>query len=123
MITVVPYKYYQEVRKGGAVDNLNVLPAPFSLTGASTNNVLAAGASGKIHRVMAVNYSSTGVSALVFKSANTTTIGRVDLAAAGNDKLIPWDAGYFETVAGEALTVDAGTTAITGTVYYVTYTP
>lgn len=121
MITACPYKYYQEIRKGGAVDNLPLLCKPL-VAGVANNQEFIPAVTDKIIRVMGYDLFSNSLVTFEDGSGGSTLYTMDGANGLPVQKEIK-DCGYFETTAGVGLYGDVATNTARMNIFYVVYTP
>lgn len=89
-----------------------------SIAASASDSSLVAAVTGKKIRVLAVviNQGDTTPSTVTFNSASAAISPALKAAANGGFVLPYNEVGWFETVAGEALTVDTGAGSTTGVI-------
>lgn len=104
-----------------------VFPA-IEASGTTGNKLLIAGVAGSVHRVIGwiAQGSTATAAAFRLRTAIAGSYLMAPLQVPGNtafpaDKQNMWDAGYLETVAGDALYVDVTAAALNGTFFCITY--
>lgn len=125
--TVCPYKYFQEVRPGGAVE---VLPLQSVSNGFAIgiNQTVVAAVTGKRIRVIGYIVQSSTVTQSTYGFINGSGGASLSSFVAPPSTAAPFSVpiknpGYFETSTGTGLFINVATAAIIVNVFYVIYTP
>src|SRR6185369_14513429 len=103
-------------------ERLKMARDPISAATSGAGNTLVAAVAGAKIRVMAYDLVARGAVNAKFQSGGTTDLtGTYTFAAAGAGKVNPFNhMGWFETAAGEALTLSlSGATSVDGVLDYI----
>ena len=104
---------------GGIWSSAQIKQAKIDETAAAENEIIA-GIAGKILRVLAFTLVTNAASTVTWRSNSTDITGPMPLGVNGRVGAEFAEEGHFETAAGEALRLNAGTaTAHGGWVVYV----